>query len=130
MDIKKIIFANRIFIIIQAVAFFIDIIFSFVFDINVYFLFAWFVGVAVILYNGFIQSVFTYKFILKNKMYSGVVRKHLQIPNLRIYNLAKKTKDYETKKVLEQGYFSIIIMLLNFVYVLVITIILHPENIG
>jgi hypothetical protein len=130
MNIEKTIKSNRIFIVVQLIALIVDVILSFICDISIYFMFAFFFGVAVVLYNAFVQSVFRNKVIFKSKNYISVIRKHpYSFTDLRIYILAKNTKDTKIKKVLDQGFISIGIMVANFLYILVITMILHPQNI-
>jgi hypothetical protein len=131
MNIEKTIKANRIFIIAQLVVLAIDVVLSFTCDLGVYFMFAFAFGVVTILYDGFIQSMFRNKVIFKNKNYISVLHKHPYVfTDWRIYILAKKTKDIKTIKVLNHGFISIGIMLMNFLYIFIITMILHPENIG
>lgn len=128
---EKVIIANKAVIFFQLTALLVDIAFSFLFDVSVYFLFAFIVGAIVILYNGILQSVFRSKVIFKDKKYVKCIKRHpYSFTDLRIYNKAKKTKDKKVKTVLLQGFVSVGIILLNFVYILIITAILHPENIG
>ena len=130
MDIEKTIKANKIFLTIQTIAFVVDIILSFVFDAGVYFIFMWICGLFVVIYNGLIQTLFFYKVICNNGKYAKIIKKYPYVfTDLRIYILARKMKDDKTGKVLSQGIISLVILLSNIIYVIIITVLLHPENI-
>lgn len=131
MSIEKAIKLNKYFLIIQGLSFIIDIALSIFFDINIYFMFMWIVGVFVVLYNAFMGSYINWKLIYKKPKYQKIIKKHSKATiDLKIYKLAKKINDVEVKTFLSQQFLSIGILILNIFYVIIITAILHPEHLG
>lgn len=123
--------ANRIFIIIQLVMLGVDIILSFVCDIGVYFMTMWFCGLILVLYSGITGTIYEHRVIFKDKNYIRVIKKYPYVfTDLRILHLARKIKDTDVIKHIRQRELSIAIFLINILYVIIYTIIVHPENIA
>lgn len=128
---KRYIKVNRIFILTQIVLFIVDVILSYRFDISIYFMFMWVCGLLMVVFNAAVQTLFYYKVIFKNNNYSKIIRKHSQAFSvIMIYRFAKNSNDILVKTVLKQGFYSTGVFVMNFIYVIVFTMIVHPENIG
>lgn len=131
MNIEKAIKLNKYFLIVQVLSFIIDIVLSIIFDINVYFIFMWIIGVIVVLYDGFMGTYITRRIICKKPNYSRIIKNYPYVfTDIRIIISAIKTNDFEVKTFISQQFLSIGIFILNIFYVIIITVILHPEHFG
>lgn len=131
MNIEKAIKLNKYFLIVQVLSFIIDIVLSIIFDINVYFIFMWIIGVIVVLYDGFMGTYITRRIIYKKPNYSSIMKNYpYAFTDIRIIISAIRTNDFEVKTFLSQQFLSIGIFILNIFYVIIITVILHPEHFG
>ena len=116
---------------VQLVVFIVDIILSFFTDVGIYFYVMFGHAALIILYFGIVRSIANFTQVYNKKEYlKGVSKRRGITYELSIYKKAKRIGDYATAKYMSNSWISVAVVIANLIYVLIITAVLHPENLG
>lgn len=128
---KKILIIDKLILLLQIVVFIVDIVLSLFTDVSIYVFVMFGHAAVVILYYAIVRSIANFTQVYNKKEYLKAISTRRGFGDeLKVYKKAKRIGDKTTARYMSNSWISVVIVVFNLIYVIVITSVLHPESIS